>query len=149
MNKYNVGDKVVIRKDLVANKWYGNWCWSDNKEYMKELDYVTIIKASETNNGNYHVENNKAISDEMIEGLYKEEKDMNIEDVKKQIEDYFNKNVSKIDDVIVDSKSKSNFNVKYMNEYEIELQEKKVKINKLLLELLKLDHELKSMVNYK
>ena len=149
MNKYNVGDKVVIRKDLVANKWYGNWCWSDNKEYMKELDYVTIIKASETNNGNYHVENNKAISDEMIEGLYEEEKDMNIEDVKKQIEDYFNKNVSKIDGVIVDSKSKSNFNVKYMNEYEIELQEKKVKINKLLLELLKLDHELKSMVNYK
>lgn len=144
--KYKIGDKVVINKDLVVGEWYGNWCWSDGKEYMKEKDYVVIDEVYDLN---YRVENGKVISHEMIDGLYEEEKDMNIEDLKKQIEHYFNKNVSKIGDVILDSKSRDKFNVKYINEYEIELQEKKVKINKFLLDLLKLDDELKSMVNYK
>lgn len=144
--KYKIGDKVVINKDLVVGEWYGNWCWSDGKEYMKDKDYVVIDEVYDLK---YQVENGKIISHEMIDGLYEEEKDMNIEDLKKQIEHYFNKNVSKIGDVILDSKSRDKFNVKYINEYEIELQEKKVKINKFLLDLLKLDDELKSMVNYK
>lgn len=147
MCKYKVGDKVVIRKDLKVGEWYGDLYWANAKEYMKEKNYVVIEEVDK--DGSYWVEEYWIITDEMIEGLYEEEKAMTIEDVKKLIENYFDKNVSKIDDVILDSKSRYNFESKYMNEYEIELQEKKVKINKLLLELLKLDDELKSMVNYK
>lgn len=66
--KYKIGDKVVINKDLVVGEWYGNWCWSDGKEYMKDKDYVVIDEVYDLK---YQVENGKIISHEMIDGLYK------------------------------------------------------------------------------
>lgn len=83
MSKYKKGDKVVIRKDLVVGEVYGNWTWSAGKEYMKEKDYVLIERVNDSdywvedkrvNDGDYWIENEWLISDEMIEGLYNEDK---------------------------------------------------------------------------
>lgn len=71
MGKYEVGDKVVIRKDLVVGEYYGrlDW-WTQNEEYMKELDYVVIKEVDE--DGDYWVENAWYITEEMISHKYKE-----------------------------------------------------------------------------
>lgn len=83
MSKYKKGDKVVIRKDLIVGEVYGNWTWSAGKEYMKEKDYVLIERVNDSdywvedkrvNDGDYWIENEWLISDEMIEGLYNEDK---------------------------------------------------------------------------
>lgn len=83
MSKYKKGDKVVIRKDLVVGEVYGNWTWSAGKEYMKEKDYVLIERVNDSdywvedkrvNDGDYWIENEWLILDEMIEGLYNEDK---------------------------------------------------------------------------
>lgn len=70
MSKYKVGDKVVIRKDLVDGEYYGEWFWSYEKEYMKDKDYVVIDRVDEE--GDYFVECGWCITEEMIEGLYGE-----------------------------------------------------------------------------
>lgn len=67
MSKYNIGDKVVIRKDLEVDEYYGNFYWFTAKEYMKEKDYVVIEKVDD---GYYSVEGGFWINDEIIEGLY-------------------------------------------------------------------------------
>lgn len=83
MNKYKTGDKVVIRKDLVVGEWYGDWYWNTGKEYMKEKDYVVIDKIYDFR---YRVGNGWYITDEMIEGLYKEEeKEMSVKTDKNYI----------------------------------------------------------------
>lgn len=68
MSKYKVGDKVLIRKDLVEGEYYGEWFWRDGKEYMKELDYVVIERVDVY--GGYWVEDEWLITEEMIAGLY-------------------------------------------------------------------------------
>lgn len=70
MNKYKVGDKVVIRKDLEVDGLYGIVEWHINKEYLKEKDYVVIDKVVEYDV--YWTTDEWAITDEMIEGLYQE-----------------------------------------------------------------------------
>jgi len=76
MSKYKVGDKVVIRKDLIDCKYYGNWFWSKGKEHLKEKDYVVINEVD--NDGDYWIEDDWCISNEMIDGLYEEEKEMGV-----------------------------------------------------------------------
>lgn len=73
MSKYKVGDKVVIRKDLVDGVEYGDVeLWSE-MEYLKEKDYVVIDGVDEV--GDYRLENTHwYITDEIIEGLYKDVK---------------------------------------------------------------------------
>lgn len=70
MSKYNVGDKVVIRKDLKVGWCYGKLDWNRWMEYMKEEDYVVIEKDCE--DGDYYTTDDFYISEEMIEGLYTE-----------------------------------------------------------------------------
>lgn len=71
MSKYNIDDKVVIRKDLVVGVEYDGWYWSDDTEYMKEKDYVVIERVNV--DGDYWIEDcNTFVSEEMIEGLYVE-----------------------------------------------------------------------------
>lgn len=83
MSKYGIGDKVVIRKDLIVGEVYGNWTWSAGKEYMKEKDYVVIERVNDgdywvederVDDDYYWIENEWLISEEMIEGLYEEGK---------------------------------------------------------------------------
>lgn len=69
MSKYKKGDKVVIRKDLEVDEYYGDFYWSIDKEYMKEKDYVVI---EELYDCDYLVDDGYCITDEMIEGLYNE-----------------------------------------------------------------------------
>lgn len=71
-SKYNVGDKVVIRKDLKVGEKYGELDWFTAKKRLKEKDYV-VIKLVE-DHGDYFVEGGFWINDEMIEGLYNEDK---------------------------------------------------------------------------
>lgn len=75
MSKYQAGDKVVIRKDLEISKKYGGCWWYSDKDYLKEKDYV-VIGVEDV--GNYYINNGWLITDEMIKGLYKEEKEMDI-----------------------------------------------------------------------
>lgn len=72
MNKYNVGNKVVVREDLVVGECYGNFTWSDEKEYMKEKDYVVIEKVDD--DFDYLVEDEYWLTEEMIEELYEDGK---------------------------------------------------------------------------
>lgn len=80
MNKYKVGDKVVIRKDLVVGGVYGFNYWLACNEYLKEKEYVVIEEVDAV--GDYRVEVGRYwITNEMIEGLYKEEKYSDLEDI--------------------------------------------------------------------
>lgn len=66
--KYNIGDKVVIRKDLVVGEWYSSLKWWNGKEYLKEKDYVVIKEVYY--DGYYCVEDSRWISEEMISHKY-------------------------------------------------------------------------------
>ncbi|MEN0587131.1 hypothetical protein [Kurthia gibsonii] len=72
MGKYQAGDKVAIRKDLIIDKWYDGLIWCKWKERLKHLDYVVIVDVY--GDGIYMIENGWAngwvISDLMIEGVY-------------------------------------------------------------------------------
>lgn len=68
MSKYKKGDKVVIRKDLIIDKWYDGLIWCKWKEHLKHLDYVVIVDVY--GDGIYMIQNKLVISDEMIQGLY-------------------------------------------------------------------------------
>lgn len=68
MSKYNVGDTVVIRKDLVVGEVYGGCYWDDTDDFMKEKNYVVI---EEIDGGDYWIEDcDTFVSEEMIAGLY-------------------------------------------------------------------------------
>lgn len=96
MNKYNVGDKVVIRKDLVVDEYYGGFIWYRNMQYMKEKNYVIIEQDFE--GGFYWTTNEWVISDEMIEGLYGE----NFEIEKPNLKGSINDNIEyKVDDPVL------------------------------------------------
>lgn len=76
MSKYGVGDKVVIRKDLVKGEKYGDVEWWIEMNYLKEKDYV-IIEYTDSD-GDYRLENTHwYITDEMIAGLYDEVDEIN------------------------------------------------------------------------
>lgn len=75
MGKYKKDDKVVIRKDLEDGKWYGKVDWYSEMEYLKEKDYVVIVEVDAV--GDYWI-NGWLVSDEMIEGLYKEDEEVDI-----------------------------------------------------------------------
>lgn len=68
-SKYKAGDKVVIRKDLIEGEKYGDWSWSDEKEYMKKKDYIVI---DEVDVDNYWVEEYRIITDKMISHKYED-----------------------------------------------------------------------------
>lgn len=69
MNKYYVGDEVVIRKDLIVGEVYGGCYWDDSDEFMKEKTYVVIDEVDE--DGDYWIEGcDTFVSGEMIEDLY-------------------------------------------------------------------------------
>lgn len=68
MNKYKVGDKVIVRKDLIVDEFYDGLYWSEGKEYLKVKDYVVIEEVDIV--GDYWIEDGHFISDEMIAGLY-------------------------------------------------------------------------------
>lgn len=69
MSKYKVGDKVVIRKDLVVGEVYGGCYWDPTDDFMKAYDYVVIDEVDE--DGDYWIEGcDTFVSGEMIEGLY-------------------------------------------------------------------------------
>lgn len=71
MSKYKVGDKVVLRNDLVFGKKYGRFEWGRKKdEYLGDLDYVEILNVF--SESAYEVTTGWCITDEMIEGLYEE-----------------------------------------------------------------------------
>lgn len=72
MRKYKHLDKVVIRKDLIHGECYGDVEWWAKMDYLKEKDYVVIERVDE--DGDYWIENDWCITDEMIEGLYKDVK---------------------------------------------------------------------------
>lgn len=71
MSKYQVGDKVVLRKNLVDGAMYGGCYWVSAKCSLVAKDYVTIDYAVPCG-GVYHADE-WVISDEMIQGLYTEE----------------------------------------------------------------------------
>lgn len=104
MSKYKKGDKVVIRKDLVAGVYYGSWFWNTDKDYMKEKDYVVIEGVD--NEGHYIVENIRwSITDEMIAGLYKDVEKVKItkkQRIEKLESDYklLNENYTKLLDTV-------------------------------------------------
>lgn len=70
MRKYRASDKVVIRKDLIIDKWYDGLIWCKWKECLKRLDYVVIVDFYL--DGLYMIEGGWVISDEMIQGLYQD-----------------------------------------------------------------------------
>lgn len=73
MSKYKKCDKLVIRKDLVVGELYGDIKWWIDREYLKEKDYV-IIEEVDTD-GDYWIEGGYiCINDEIIEGLYEDDK---------------------------------------------------------------------------
>lgn len=84
MNKYKVGDKVVIRKDLKAGKWYDDIEWWSEMDDFKGKDYVVIIEEVDSFDV-YRIEGAWCINDEMIEGLYKEEDKMSVKTDKNYI----------------------------------------------------------------
>lgn len=67
--KYKSGDKVVIRKDLIEGEKYGDWSWSDEKDYMKKKDYIVI---EEVDVDHYWVEEYRIITDKMISHKYED-----------------------------------------------------------------------------
>lgn len=67
MSKYNIGDKVVIRKDLEVCEYYGNLYWNKRKEYLKEKNYVVIKEVYD--DGVYSI-GDWIITDEMISHKY-------------------------------------------------------------------------------
>lgn len=152
MCKYKVGDKVVIRKDLVVGEWYGNVYWYDYKTILINEDYVTIDRVDDV--GDYWIEDELLISDEMIEGLYEEESDMTIEDLKKQIEDYFS---NLIDDFKGELKKTLNsdhpgikLNKDMVNEaFMINVKEKENRVNELVLKILEINHDIKLSIGGK
>ena len=77
MSKYNVGDKVKIREDLVVGKRYGSELFVENMVELKGKE-VTIESAydySEEYSEEYRIEElGFTWTDEMIEGLVKEVK---------------------------------------------------------------------------
>lgn len=75
MSKYKKGDKVVIRKDLEDEVYYGKVDWCSEMDYLKEKDYVVI---EEIDVGDYWIDD-WCITDEMIEGLYVEDEDEEVE----------------------------------------------------------------------
>lgn len=75
MSKYKKDDKVVIRKDLEDGKWYGMVDWCSEMDDLKEKDYVVIEEVDAV--GDYWI-NGWLVSDEMIEGLYKEVEEVDI-----------------------------------------------------------------------
>lgn len=83
MSKYKKGDKVVIRKDLVDGEYYGDWSWCDDKNFLKEKDYLVINCINQ--DGDYWVEGEWLITEEMIEGLYVE----NVVNIKPNYEDKY------------------------------------------------------------
>lgn len=70
VGKYQAGDKVVIRKDLIAHESYGAFTWLNGMEYLKEKDYV-IITDSDLQ-GDYWIKEGWFISELMIQGLYQD-----------------------------------------------------------------------------
>lgn len=70
MCKYKKGDKVVIKKDLVPYGAYGTKDWSNQKEILKNKKYVIIEEINEKEE--YLTEKKFWITEEMIEGLYKD-----------------------------------------------------------------------------
>lgn len=64
MGKYQAGDKVVIRKDLIIDKWYDGLVWCKWKEHLKHLDYAVIVDVY--GDGIYMIENGWVISELMI-----------------------------------------------------------------------------------
>lgn len=71
MSKYNVGDEVVIRKDLIDNVKYGAIRWWEAMNELKEKDYVVI---EEIDNGYYWIDVGYCIADEMIDCLYEDDR---------------------------------------------------------------------------
>lgn len=75
MNTYKVGDKVIIRKDLLVGVECGTY-WYELVEFMENYDYGVIDKVD--SDGDYWLKGYDAfVTEEMIEGLYEEEKEMN------------------------------------------------------------------------
>lgn len=70
--KYQVGDKIVLRKDLVSGQSYGLCFWTSWMDYLVDRDYLTI---SEVNGKSYKVKGATIhnITDEMISHKYEEE----------------------------------------------------------------------------
>lgn len=75
MSKYKKDDKVVIRKDLEDGKWYGMVDWCSEMDDLKEKDYIVIEKIDD--DGDYWI-NGWLVSDEMIDGLYEEDEEVEI-----------------------------------------------------------------------
>lgn len=72
--KYQVGDKVVLRKDLVIGQQYGSCRWRETTKELLELPYLTIKDAGEFDV--YSLEGTeRIISKEMISHKYKEKGD--------------------------------------------------------------------------
>lgn len=71
--KYNIGDKIRIRKDLVVNDDYGNDTYVRKMDDVaKKNDYVLVIDGYEKDNTKYVMVEDKGDyfwTDEMIEGL--------------------------------------------------------------------------------
>lgn len=69
MSRYNVGDTVVIRKDLVVGEVYGGCYWDDTDDFMKNRDYVVIEEIDD--DGDCWIEGcDTFVSEEMIDRLY-------------------------------------------------------------------------------
>lgn len=73
MNKYKVGDKVVVRNDLVLDKWYGRYFWTTSMDKFKGK-IVTIEEELDSFYPGYHIKDMRgcAWTDEMFEGLAKD-----------------------------------------------------------------------------
>ena len=77
--KYNIGDKVRIRKDLVAGKTYGCNTYIDKMNRIaKNFDYILTIGGYNDNKTQYTMDENGGSptwywTDEMIEGLVEEQ----------------------------------------------------------------------------
>lgn len=70
MSKYKVGDKVVIRDDLVINYTYGGYMWIESMEKFKGK----VVTIQNVNNFCYDIEEmHCGWTDEMIKGLAKDE----------------------------------------------------------------------------
>lgn len=91
MSKYKKDDKVVIRKDLEVDKKYSGVFWANCKEYLKEKDYVVIEVVAD--DGDYWIKGDWLITNEMIEGLYKEEKYSDLEDIVEKVNIDYESNV--------------------------------------------------------
>lgn len=77
--KYKIGDKVKIRKGLVAGKTYGDNSYVGvMDEIVRKHDYVLTIESYSFDNTQYHMEECAYYNwtDEMIEGLAEENKEL-------------------------------------------------------------------------